>query len=248
MLFICLSPAALAMVFTDVSLSPCRESLAVSCPPSFTFHQSVFFPCLSVTLLLSSPTFFPHMSHVKICDLSRCQLCILSTFQTLLVQTEPTLYRGCADTTVLYSNKAMQHPGRALPLVDVWPQFPSIPSSFFPNSSHLNSYYKIMTSACHEINNAAVTVILTENRNNHQVKSNQDRNWPASILQHRRTPFVTLRKLIDKTNSTHMSSYCLVLELLIKFHRAHRHIELTQLSWKCSNFPLVLKQCLYDEV
>lgn len=43
------------------------------------------------------------LSHVKISDLSRCQICISSTSQTLLAQSEPILYRGCADTTVLYA-------------------------------------------------------------------------------------------------------------------------------------------------
>lgn len=107
MLFICLSPSVIlpasVMMFTDVSLSP---------PPPYVVNLSsvlILRPSLSPERALSLSqrdsisSLLLLLSHVKISDLSRCQICISSTSQTLLAQSEPILYRGCADTTVLYA-------------------------------------------------------------------------------------------------------------------------------------------------
>lgn len=83
--------------------------------------------CLGVTPSHSS-TF---MSQVKISGFSHCQLCISFTSQSLQAHTEPVLNRDCAGTTVLYGNKAMQHLGKAPPLLDV---------CLFPSKEELRLY------------------------------------------------------------------------------------------------------------
>lgn len=74
------------------------------CPPSFTFTKAC--PSLpqhdSVSLLLPVP-FSYHMSKSVIRNVAK--FVFPSTFQTLLAQSEPLLYRDCADTTVLYATK-----------------------------------------------------------------------------------------------------------------------------------------------
>lgn len=99
---------ASVMMFTDVSLCSSLSLHVVNVPlpsvrilgSSLSPKRALFLPqCDSISLLLSAP--FPYITG----QLSRCQLCISSTSQTPLAQSEPTLYRGCADTTVLYATK-----------------------------------------------------------------------------------------------------------------------------------------------
>lgn len=121
-MFICLSPSvvlpASAMMFTDVSSYFCLSLHVVDLClyPSLSPKRALL--CLIVTPSLPSSS-SRFISQVTICDLSRCQLCI-STLPKLFWHRLSLYCRvDCADTTVLYGNKTMQHPGQALPLVDV---------------------------------------------------------------------------------------------------------------------------------
>lgn len=97
-------------VFVFVSLPSCCESLSLSV--SLSPKRALL--CLSVTPSLR--VFFTSL--VRISDLSRCQLCT-STLPKHCRHRRSLYCRGSADTTVLYGNKAMQHPGQVVPLVDV---------------------------------------------------------------------------------------------------------------------------------
>lgn len=136
--FICLSPSVVLFAsdikFTDVYLCfylPLHVMNLCPYPPSSRFTKVCsFLPwCDSISILHCEPC-----SH----DFSHCQLCISFTSQSLQAHTEPVLYRGCAGTTVLYGNKAMQHLGQALPLLDVC-------LSFFPRKNLHYLFFKMFT-------------------------------------------------------------------------------------------------------
>lgn len=119
--YLCVSPSVIlsasGMMFTDVSSCFCLSFHVVN-PPVLHFHQSV--PFLASVWLHLTPLlcrFF--ISQVKISD--------FITYANFLCHPVPWHHwhrlspycTVCADTTVLYGNKAMQHPSQALPLVDV---------------------------------------------------------------------------------------------------------------------------------
>lgn len=123
MLFICLSPSVIlpasVMMFTDVSLSPptpiCCESLFCPYPPSFTFTGACPFLVSAWLHLLTPPS------------LITCQNQWLITLPNLYFIHFPntsgtvwayTVQRLCWHNSFI-CNKSMQHPGQALPLVDV---------------------------------------------------------------------------------------------------------------------------------
>lgn len=123
---ICLSlPQSTSLLQPWRSLMCLRVSVPSSTPlcprpPSFTFAKvcTSSSQCDSIPLLplLSFPFL---ISNVIISGLSCCQLCISPTYQTLSgtfwAYTVPWL---CQHNSFI-CNKAMQHPGQALPLVDV---------------------------------------------------------------------------------------------------------------------------------
>lgn len=117
--FICLSPSVIlpaSMCCSLICLCFCPSlHLPLSVSNVHHFHKSVPLR-LSHSLL---PV--PFSCHVKISHLSHCQICISSTSPTLQTQSEPILYRGCADTTLQYATKQCNHPGT--PSSGCLPQF-----------------------------------------------------------------------------------------------------------------------------
>lgn len=105
-------------VFVFLSRLSCRESLSLSISSILHFHQSVPFLCLIVSPSHSSSLSLSHITCQNLW-LSRCQICISPTSQILLAQSWTyTVQRLCRHDSFI-CNTAMQHPGQALPLVDV---------------------------------------------------------------------------------------------------------------------------------
>ncbi len=125
------------VVYLPVSLSdpPCFGHDVHRCVSVFLSHPSSSSVCIqrpSLTQQRAPQTdclTLPHrhffMSHVKISDLSRCQI----VFCPLPQHFWRSLSLYCTETVRhngLICNKAMQHPGQALPLVDVCLSFLSM--------------------------------------------------------------------------------------------------------------------------
>lgn len=166
MLFICCLPQWSSLLQSWCSLMCLRVclslhvvSLSVRIPrPSLSPKRAL--SCLRMTPPHSSspPIFFFSYHNTKPVIYHAANFVFHALPQTLLAQSEPVLYRGCADTMVLYATKQCKHPGQALPLVDVCLSFlfkEEVTASFiqfFCNCSRSNGYFILTKSACHRDN------------------------------------------------------------------------------------------------
>lgn len=164
-------PASVTM-FTDLSLCFCPSLHVVNLclcpyPPSFTFTKAC--PSLrqrdSISLLLSVPFL---ISHVKISDLSRCQLCISSTYNTIQ-HLRHRLSLFCTEavpTQQFYMQQSNATPRPSTPSSGGLPPSPfkeEVLESFiqFLLIVHIQIVtFKVMKSACHQGKNAILMIVI----------------------------------------------------------------------------------------